>query len=252
MIVASQTRNVASPSSRRSPRPSPHSLLKNGPLLLKASGFPATARYHLACVPTAWGTCGIVWKLVDSPTESFPTGFIEKSTHALLSRIITPGLPQAELRKLLLSQYPQCNEVLGDREGNFHPEVVPEWFPELARCLRAYYTNAVCNGVGSDLTNTWNMWRLRLDWSSLTQFQRAVLDATAAIPRGRRLTYGEIAKKIHKPRASRAVGAALGSNPWPVLVPCHRVVGANGSMTGFSAPGGVEVKRRMLEMEQLA
>jgi methylated-DNA-[protein]-cysteine S-methyltransferase len=64
-----------------------------------------------------------------------------------------------------------------------------------------------------------------------------------------RLTYGEVAKKVGKPKASRAVGAAVGANPWPVLVPCHRVVGTGGRMTGFSAPGGVAAKRRMLAME---
>ena len=63
------------------------------------------------------------------------------------------------------------------------------------------------------------------------------------------MTYGQVAKAIGKPAASRAVGAAIGNNPWPVLVPCHRVIGSTGKLTGFSAPGGIETKRRMLALE---
>jgi O-6-methylguanine DNA methyltransferase len=203
----------------------------------------------MAFLPTPWGLAALVWKHIEPNPRSFPSGFIEKPEHALLCRIFTPGLSPTELRRQILSHYPNCNEVLGDREGNFHPEVVPHWFPELARFLRAYYTDAVRSGVGSDFTITWSMWRHRLDWSPFTPFQQSVLELTASIPRGQRLTYGQVARKIGKPRASRAVGAALGSNAWPVLIPCHRVVGTNGAMTGFSAPGGIDVKRRMLEME---
>jgi methylated-DNA-[protein]-cysteine S-methyltransferase len=98
-------------------------------------------------------------------------------------------------------------------------------------------------------TNTWTFWQPRLDWSPLTPFQRDVLNAVAEIDHGNRLTYGEVAKRVGNPRASRAVGAALRANPWPCLVPCHRVVGTGGKLTGFSAPGGVSTKQRMLAME---
>ena len=239
MIVAKSKRNVA----RSLPR---------GPLFLNATTLEKTKSYtrpDKALLPTPRGLCALVWTHLENNPASFPSGFIEKPEHARLCRIFTPGLSPQNLRQQILSRYPACNEVLGDREGNFHPEIVPTWFPELARFLRAYYTTGVCGGVASDFTITWAMWRHRLDWSPFTPFQQAVLDLTAAIPRGHRLTYGEVARKIGKPRASRAVGAALGANAWPVLIPCHRVVGANGSMTGFSAPGGIDVKRRMLEME---
>ncbi|HUO10874.1 MAG TPA: methylated-DNA--[protein]-cysteine S-methyltransferase [Phycisphaerae bacterium] len=227
--------------------------LNNGPVVIKSatSTYPSPYIQHdMAFIPTAWGLCALVWKQDETAPDALSSGFIETPENALLCRILTPGLPPHDLRQLILKQHPDCREVMGDREGNFHPEVVPAWFPELARFLRAYYTNAVCGGVGCDFSNTWNMWKQRLDWSTLSPFQQAVLNVTATIPRGQRLTYGEVARKIGKPRASRAVGAALGANPWPVLIPCHRVIGANGSMTGFSAPGGIEVKRRMLEMEQ--
>ncbi|MGN6367611.1 MAG: methylated-DNA--[protein]-cysteine S-methyltransferase [Phycisphaerae bacterium] len=203
----------------------------------------------MAFVPTSWGLCALVWKCEENAPATAHSGFVEKPEHARLCRIYTPGLSPAELRSQILARYPYCNEVLGDREGNFHPEVVPAWFPELVRFLRAYYTNAVRDNVGSDYSITWPLWRHRLDWSPFTSFQQAVLEATAAIPRGERFTYGQLARQIGKPRASRAVGAALGANAWPVLIPCHRVLGANGKLTGFSAPGGVETKRRMLEME---
>ena len=72
---------------------------------------------------------------------------------------------------------------------------------------------------------------------------------TQAIPPGQVKTYGEIAQLCGRPGAAQWVGQVLGSNPWPPFIPCHRVIGANGTMTGFSAPGGVDSKRRMLDME---
>ena len=80
-------------------------------------------------------------------------------------------------------------------------------------------------------------------------FYQKVWKATAGIPKGQVRTYGWIAKKIGSPQAARAVGQALGKNPFSPTVPCHRVVGANGQMTGFSAPGGVAAKRRLLKKE---
>jgi methylated-DNA-[protein]-cysteine S-methyltransferase len=80
-----------------------------------------------------------------------------------------------------------------------------------------------------------------------TAFQQAVWDAVAAIPRGQTRTYSEIARAIGKPEAVRAVGAANGANPWPIVVPCHRVIGANGTLTGYA--GGLDVKRNLLDRE---
>ncbi len=91
---------------------------------------------------------------------------------------------------------------------------------------------------------------VRYDFTRLPDFERAVLQATLAVKPGHTITYGEIATAIGQPvSASRAVGAALGSNPWPLLIPCHRVVAASGKMTGFSAPGGVGTKSRLLALE---
>ena len=63
------------------------------------------------------------------------------------------------------------------------------------------------------------------------------------------MTYGQIATRLGQPGAAQAVGRALGDNPYPIVVPCHRVLAADGSMHGFSAPGGVNTKRRMLQIE---
>ena len=80
-------------------------------------------------------------------------------------------------------------------------------------------------------------------------FHRKVWLACATIPKGEVRTYGWIARKIGQPKAARAVGQALARNPFAPRVPCHRVVGADGRLTGFSAPGGVCAKRRLLEKE---
>jgi methylated-DNA-[protein]-cysteine S-methyltransferase len=88
-----------------------------------------------------------------------------------------------------------------------------------------------------------------LDESGLDPFRRAVFGAARAVGPGATTSYGEIARAVGAPDGARAVGAALGSNPYPVIVPCHRVLAADGALTGFSAPGGIETKRRMLRIE---
>lgn len=80
-------------------------------------------------------------------------------------------------------------------------------------------------------------------------FYQAVWKACAEIPAGQVRTYGWIAKRIGKPKAARAVGQALGKNPFAPTIPCHRVVGADGRLTGYSGRGGVATKRRMLQKE---
>jgi methylated-DNA-[protein]-cysteine S-methyltransferase len=81
-----------------------------------------------------------------------------------------------------------------------------------------------------------------------TPFRRAVWDTLVDVPYGQTVSYGELARRIGDPAASRAVGAANGANPWPIVVPCHRVIGANGSLTGFG--GGLPTKRWLLDHER--
>jgi methylated-DNA-[protein]-cysteine S-methyltransferase len=88
-----------------------------------------------------------------------------------------------------------------------------------------------------------------LDFDGLPDFNRRVYELARAIPPGSTLTYGEVAMRLGSPGMARAVGQALGQNPFPIVVPCHRVLAADGRMGGFSAPGGVATKRRMLEIE---
>ena len=89
----------------------------------------------------------------------------------------------------------------------------------------------------------------RLDFSRATVFQKKVWRATRAIACGQVRTYGWLARKIGSPRAMRAVGAALGSNPFPIIIPCHRVIRQDGGLGGFSAVGGVGLKRELLRLE---
>lgn len=82
-----------------------------------------------------------------------------------------------------------------------------------------------------------------------TPFQLAVWRAIAKIPFGKTISYGQIASAIGKPQASRAVGAAVGANPTPLLIGCHRVLGSNGSLTGYSGGQGVKTKKLLLQHE---
>ena len=90
---------------------------------------------------------------------------------------------------------------------------------------------------------------LPIAWASLPPFQRAVLRATFALPYGQMRTYGEIAAAIGRPKAARAVGRALATNPMPIVIPCHRVVGHDGRLHGYGGPGGLETKAWLLRLE---
>jgi methylated-DNA-[protein]-cysteine S-methyltransferase len=89
--------------------------------------------------------------------------------------------------------------------------------------------------------------RLPLAKTLGTPFQRAVWDALRAIPRGEVRSYGDVARTIGEPGAARAVGGACGANPWPIIVPCHRVVASDGTLGGYSV--GLKWKRLLLRLE---
>lgn len=91
---------------------------------------------------------------------------------------------------------------------------------------------------------------LKIDWTVYTDFQRAVLQETCAIPYGETRSYGEVAAAIGKPKASRAVGQAEKSNYVPLVVPCHRVIGSDGSLTGYGGKDNIDLKAKILAFEQ--
>ena len=91
---------------------------------------------------------------------------------------------------------------------------------------------------------------IQLDFSdTVPEFHRRVYDVTRTIKPGTTLSYGEVAARLGEPDAARAVGQALGRNPVPIIVPCHRVLAANGGTGGFSAPGGTATKLQLLAIE---
>lgn len=115
----------------------------------------------------------------------------------------------------------------------------PAWIQAIVVRVRAHL-----HGRPQDFSD------LPYDFSRLEKFAASVLQATLAIKSGQTCSYGDIAKKLGQPPAvSRAVGSALGANPWPLLVPCHRVLASDGKMTGFSGPGGIKTKLRLLALE---
>jgi methylated-DNA-[protein]-cysteine S-methyltransferase len=113
--------------------------------------------------------------------------------------------------------------------------------PEIQHAITAMV--ALLRGEARDLT------MIALDMTRVPPFHRRVYEAARAIPPGATLSYGEIATRLGDPRAARAVGQALGHNPFPIIVPCHRVLAAGRKAGGFSANGGVATKLRLLAIE---
>ena len=125
------------------------------------------------------------------------------------------------------------------RSGGDTESEPPPWVEQIIERVRRHLTGEV-----QDFSD------VRYDFGRLAAFNQNVLRATLGVKAGRTATYGEIATMIGEPpSASRAVGAALGANPWPLLIPCHRIVAATGKMTGFSGPGGVSTKVKLLAVE---
>jgi methylated-DNA-[protein]-cysteine S-methyltransferase len=136
--------------------------------------------------------------------------------------------------------------------------VLPGMFPDMMTSLQKEYLHieegkhqeliALVRDIGSYLAGEKLRFDLRyLAWEKCTDFQIRVLHAEYEIPRGWVSTYGRIANKLGLPGGSRAVGRALATNPFPLLIPCHRAVRSTGSLGGYQ--GGLEMKKALLEME---
>ncbi len=141
-----------------------------------------------------------------------------------LAGLTLPRSTEAAAWEILQKEHPAGVRVDGDR------------WPALRESLTAYL-----GGEASDFSG------LSLDLPSGPPFWRRVWEACARIPYGETRTYAALAAEVGSPRAFRAVGGAMASNPIPIIVPCHRVVGSDGSLVGFG--GGLEQKRRLLKME---
>jgi methylated-DNA-[protein]-cysteine S-methyltransferase len=116
--------------------------------------------------------------------------------------------------------------------------------PDVQRAIDAMA--ALLRGEAVDLST------ITLDLGGVPPFHQRVYEVARKIPPGRTMTYGEIAIRLGDADAARAVGQAMAQNPFPIVVPCHRVVAADGKLGGFSADGGVDTKRRMLAIEGAA
>lgn len=159
---------------------------------------------------TALGRCGIAWSAVGLRAVSFAHDSDAATVKHLRRR--APDAAQAQDQP-----------------------------PEIAKLVEDII--ALFKGERRDLSYA------RLDMDGVDPFELSVFELTRAIGPGDLKTYGELARALGDVGHARRVGQALGRNPFPIVVPCHRVVGADGAMTGFSAPGGAELKRRLLKIE---
>jgi methylated-DNA-[protein]-cysteine S-methyltransferase len=162
-----------------------------------------------AFFPTAIGICALVWR-----------------DDAIIGAAL-PEQTEATARAHLVRRFPDAEEAAP-------PPFVADAIERIVRLLA---------GEAADLSS------IPLDLSAADDFERRVYAATRTIPRSEVRTYGDLAAAIGAPGAARAVGAALGRNPIPIIVPCHRVLAVQGKSGGFSAPGGTATKFRILAIE---
>jgi methylated-DNA-[protein]-cysteine S-methyltransferase len=162
-----------------------------------------------ALFDTAIGACGVAWG---------PRGVIG---------VQLPERDEAATRNRLARRFPEAREAAT-------PPEVQQIADNIAALLR---------GEARDLSG------VALDMDGVPDFWRRVYEVAQKIPAGATLTYGEVAARLGEAGAVRDVGQALGKNPFPIIVPCHRVVAASGKAGGFSARGGVATKLRLLMIE---
>ncbi len=165
---------------------------------------------RFALFTTALGPCGIVWTPRGIAGFNLPEGSEEKT--------------RARVKK----RFPKAKETSPS--------------PDVQKII----DDAVALIAGGKIDFTY----VTLDHAPLPEFSKRVYEIVRTIPIGHTLTYGDIAKKLGDVSLSREVGQAMGRNPTPVIMPCHRVVAASGKTGGFSAPGGVDTKMALLSIER--
>jgi methylated-DNA-[protein]-cysteine S-methyltransferase len=163
-----------------------------------------------ALFETAIGRCGIVWSERGIVGVQFPE-----------------GSDQATRRRLLRRHLKACETI--------PPAAVQRTIEDIV---------ALLEGERRDLSEA------VLDWGAVPDFNRRVYHVARAIPPGSTLSYGEVAARLGDRNLARDVAQALGQNPFPIIVPCHRIMAAGGKTGGFSAPGGVRTKLRLLSIER--
>jgi methylated-DNA-[protein]-cysteine S-methyltransferase len=173
--------------------------------------------------------------MVTTSTHVFPTdlGWMALAWSSDRLKRLTFGHPSAAAAIASL----EVDDEWTSSEANS----TPAWISELASRLQSY---AAGNDERFD--------DVPLDLSHLSEFQGRVVNSCRRIGRGKVRSYGELAQIAGSPGAARAVGSVMAKNRFPIIVPCHRVVGSAGSLGGFSARDGVNMKRRMLELEGAA
>ncbi len=159
--------------------------------------------------PTAFGSCGIAWS-ADG-----------------LTRLQIPDRDAAATERRLQA-----------RAETARPDEIPEWVNWAVVSLQRYFT-----GRAIDFSS------IAVDFKRCSDFHQRIYAALRGIAWGETTTYGALAATVGTPDAARAIGQAMGRNPVPIIVPCHRVLASGGKIGGFSAPGGATTKERLLELE---
>jgi methylated-DNA-[protein]-cysteine S-methyltransferase len=170
---------------------------------------PIVTATGFALFETALGSCAVAWNARG------------------LAGVWLPESSDAQLRAGVLRRHPDARE-----------EPPPAEVAEVVRLVRE-----LLSAGAADFSE------VRLDLDAVPESHRRVYAAVRDVPPGVTKTYGEIAGLIGQPGAAQVVGQAMAANPWPLVVPCHRVVAAGGGNGGFSAPGGVDTKLRLLAIE---
>ena len=171
--------------------------------------YPSRAMTEFMLLETKIGWCGLAW-----------------GEHGIV-RVWLPEASEAATRARIRRRLPQAVEAS----------------PPSSVWRAAEAITALLSGEPIDLGF------VALDMAAVPAFERRVYEIARTIPPGKTMTYGEIARRLGEDGDARDVGQAMGRNPFPIVVPCHRVLAAGGKSGGFSAPGGVETKLRLLTIE---
>jgi methylated-DNA-[protein]-cysteine S-methyltransferase len=168
---------------------------------------------EVALFDTPIGRCGIAW------------------AGDTIEGVQLPEPSDAATRRRLHDRF---DDDTGDAVDGTPPAAIHDAIERMVASLR---------GEADDLVD------VPLDLDALPPFRRKVFEVVRTIPAGETLSYGDVALAVGSPGAARAVGQALGRNPFPIVIPCHRVLAAGGRIGGFTAQGGVSVKEKMLAAE---